>query len=81
MITAIQVRLYKKGEQLRLHLMQGGGGGFLFTPFNIQYLRFDPPGRLRAGQGGGAKMNFPILTSTIMWGIKYGVFNSVDSES
>ena len=30
---------------------------------------------------GGAKMNFSILTSTKVWGIKCRVLNGVDSES
>ena len=80
MITAIQVRLYKKGEGLRLHFMQGGGGGFLFTLFIIQYLRFDPPGAARGWARGRGKMNFPILTSTIVWDIKCGFFISQESE-
>ena len=29
----------------------------------------------------GAKMNFPILTFTRVWGIKSRVINSVDSDS
>ena len=39
-----------------------------------EFLQFD-------SSRGGAKMNFTILTSSRVWGIKSMVINSVDSES
>ena len=40
-----------------------------------------PQGAAKGGNGGGAKINILMLTSTIMCGIKCRVFNSVDSKS
>ena len=58
----------------------------MYNPMVDEFFRSDPPGEggrgwLRARQRGGAKMNFTILTSTKVWGIKSRVINSVDSES
>ena len=51
-------------------------GGWIFTIWHPS-----PPGGLGVEQRRGTKMNFPILISIIMWGIKCGVYNSADSKS